>query len=122
MSAPSAHLLNHRRYNMQHRVKMSREPRAVRLNANLVILHYAQSCELNVKRKGSALSWQRSWLRRPTFLCRNEAPCISSRVNQFESPFIIYYFFINESLDKLFVYVSYNYNLFIIIIYYNYNI
>lgn len=44
------------RYNMHHRVKKSREPRAIRLNANLVDLHYAQSCKSNVKRKGSALS------------------------------------------------------------------
>lgn len=42
MSAPSAHSLNRGRYNMHHRVKMSWEPRAVLLNANLVILHYAK--------------------------------------------------------------------------------
>lgn len=50
MSARSVHSLNRERYNMHHRVKMAREPRAIRLNANLV-LHYAQSCKSNVKRK-----------------------------------------------------------------------
>ena len=108
MNAPSAHSLNRGRYNMHHRVKMSWELRAIHLNANLVILHYARSCKLNVKRKGSALSWQRSRLRQPDvpFVGTSEQSTGFFSHELIQLPFFIISSYTNHSIN-----LSYNYNL-----------